>query len=440
MNRRRIVLTAACLSALISAQQWVPVSAMRPPIGAVAGSNKLMQGVSADPNNLSFSPILLDLAKLIGRIGLSPGFFLQNDSIFSNEPSIDLRTLLLYQAGLIKLPLHNRQRGEAVKASDVPTLSIPSIPEKREPLTDRSAVNMRDELPNLASAPLPREMQRDQVVPPPPNVGQPGDVTMIAARVSGSHQPASTPLVSIDVPRLQEDLTAADRTAPGVTQIVADIPHLAMAMPRTNAMPFITRNMFRLWTWRTDAENAEGANGGNVEAPATTASFNGTFVVATAGAIKSITGRHFTMAPGRLLANNQGGELLFETALATVSLEPEATAVVEVTSQNNATTVKIYALESSAQNAVVVTMPGAKPTSYKLGAGEVLLLADHPVTEADLARSYIESQHKLGANMVRGKFPVNRYVEQEVMLKSQSTTAPYGVLTSLKSRIAEPQR
>ena len=49
--------------------------------------------------------LLLEMAKLIGRTGLPQGFFLENDSPFPDGSGVDLRTLLLYQAGLIKMPI-----------------------------------------------------------------------------------------------------------------------------------------------------------------------------------------------------------------------------------------------------------------------------------------------------------------------------------------------
>jgi hypothetical protein len=436
MHRRHKSILKICLSAALLAQQTLPALALRPPVGAVAGANKLMQGATDNPDDLAFSPLLLEMAKLIGRVGLSPGFFLQNDGVFSDEPSIDLRTLLLYQAGLIKLPLHGNplKKSPDMKEQTVPTLSFPGIPEQTEML---SAAPPSD-LPSLESDPLPRDIERDQVLTPHASVGQPDRISIIAKAPNTGATPhfQSDTMVSLDIGQLQSELSDPDERQPRPTRLVADIPHLAMAMPRTNVMPFITRNMFRLWTWRTDADNATGAE----ELPAAhTHNYNGTFVIATTGAIKSITGRHFQLAPGRLLANNQGGELLFQTDLATVSVEPEATVAVEVVSINNNNLMKIYSLESSDQQGVVVSSPNGKEKPWRLGPGEMLILANHPITDADLAGSHIASKNKLSANIVRGTFAVNNYVQEELILKSQAQGEQFQTLTLLKHRLSNPR-
>ncbi|HEY9789045.1 MAG TPA: hypothetical protein V6D22_01515 [Candidatus Obscuribacterales bacterium] len=432
MNRRQTAISTACLAAALLAQQSLPALALRPPIGAIAGSNKLMQGISNNPDDLSFSPVLLQLAKLVGRIGLSPGFFLQNEGLFSTEPGVDLRTLLLYQAGLIKLPLHVNDSKDttADKDNSLPSLSFTTIPEPRKPIEEAQT----SDLPLVGSEPLPREIERDQVITPKTNVGEPEKISILAFRPDGSARPASAPMVALDVTRLQNDLVEMDKKQhPDSVELTADIPHLAMAMPHTNSMPFITRNMFRLWTWRT----GETSNSGKTDELSLdrAGNYSGTFVIATTGAIKSITGRHFTLAPGRLVANNQGGELLFQTNVAGISVEPQATAAVEVVSQNNATTVKVYAIESADQHAVVITLPNGKTKSLKLAAGEAMLISDHPITAAELSGSHIGSLNKLSATIVRGTFMVSQYVQQELMIKSQADKQQVEALTLLKHRV-----
>jgi hypothetical protein len=432
MNRRQIAISTACLAAALLAQQTLPALALRPSVGAVSGTNKLMQGISDNPDDLSFSPVLLQLAKLVGRIGLSPGFFLQNEGLFSTEPGVDLRTLLLYQAGLIKLPMHVNDSKKSTGNPDdsLPSLSFTTIPEPRKPIADAQD----SDLPLVGSDPLPREMERDQVITPKANVGEPDKISILAFRPDGSARPASAPMVALDVTRLQSDLVEMDKKQhPDSVELTADIPHLAMAMPHTNSMPFITRNMFRLWTWRTG--ETSGADDSDELPLARAGNYSGTFVIATTGAIKSITGRHFTLGSGRLIANNQGGELLFQTDVAGVSVEPEATAVVEVVSQNNATTLKVYAIESGDQHAVVVTLPDGKTKTLKLAAGEAMLVSDHPLTAADLSSSHIGSPNKLSATMVRGTFTVSQYLQQELMLKSQSDKQQMEALTLLKHRV-----
>lgn len=430
MTRRKAMLPSALLAAAFLAQQCLPALAHRPSTGGIAGSNKLMQGVSEDPNNLSFSPVLLQLAKLVGRIGLAPGYYLQGEGLFTNEPGVDLRTLLRYQSGQLRLPLTPGSKSGSQPEGSVPMLSAPGIPEARPPLAKGQQTG--PELPSLAHQALPRDIERDQVISTQRTLGEPGDISIIALRPADGHvRPTADQLVSIDINQLKSDLHQLDQKDPRTTSLVADIPLIAMAMPRTSTMPFITRNMFRLWTWRSELTPPQES--GNDSVPE--ASFNGTFVVATTGAIKSITGRHFTMGPGRLLANNQGGELLFQTPLGSVSVEPGATAAIELIPSATETTVRVYAIESSEQNAVTLTLPSGKQKTMRLDPGEAVILADHAVSPSDLEHSYISSTTKFGANILRGKFPVSQYVQQELMLKSQGAGEQYQTLASLKKRL-----
>jgi hypothetical protein len=436
MNRRQSRITTTCLLTALLAYSASPAQAIpRPPVGGIAGANKLMQGISANPDDLAFSPLLLQMAKLIGRTGLSEGFFLQNDGGLSTEPSIDLRTLLLYQAGLLKMPIRivTGRKGDDAASEPLPKLSVAPIPEPRRSMDDGVVAD----LPSVASQPLPREPELVQPVSPRANIGQPERISL-GGRADAHAKPNQTPLLSLDVSRLKADLGANGKDEPEATQLIADVPQLAMAMPRTTSMPFITRNMFRLWTWRpeqqTSAQTEDYLSG-------SAGSYNGTFVVATTGAIKSITGRHFTMAPGRLLSNNQGGELLFETPLAEISVEPQATAVVELVSRTGAYTLKVYALESGEQNTVSVRLPGAPDKPLQLSAGEILIVGDHALSDADFAGTYIESRNKLNPRMARGKFLVGQYIAKELMLKSQAGNGgeQYNAITSLKKRISQPR-
>src|SRR5579864_715863 len=103
MNRQT-TWSIACLSALLLAQQTLPCFALRAPSGAVTGAQRLLSGLSDNGEQLYVSPALLGMAKLTGRIGISPGLFIEDGGIFTTQPGINLHSLLLYQAGFSKLP------------------------------------------------------------------------------------------------------------------------------------------------------------------------------------------------------------------------------------------------------------------------------------------------------------------------------------------------
>lgn len=431
MNRQSKIITSLTFALLLVTQSGPPAQAFRTPIAAVAGAKRLQQGMPDGRDDISFSPILLELAKLIGRTGLPAGFFLQNDSAFPEDAGLDLRTLLLYQAGLIKMPIR-LQTGHKVTPSTnaVPSLAVPPIPEHIQEL---SAAQPSD-LPNLESMPLPRDPEGHQVVPQKASVGEPARISIAMSKAPSA--PSAAPMLSFDYARLHTDLGKDAVESSDSRELNADIPRLAMAMPRTNAMPFITNNAFRLWTYHPDApeitpRSSESAGG---------TTFNGTFVVASIGVIKSITGRHITLAPGRLLASNHGGELLFQTGLAEVSVPPETTAVIEVIAQGQSHTIKIYALESRDSHDVVISLAGSKEKPLKLATGELLIVGDHQLTEAELAGNHA-SKDKRTANVAKGTFSVGQFLDKEMMLKSDRMTKMnerYVTLSTLKHKLTEP--
>ncbi len=429
MNRLKKTLAVCCLLSLITTLLAPASFAFRASIGAVSGHKKLTEGMGNGNDDLTFSPLLLEMAKLIGRTGLPRGFFLQNDSTFPDEAGVDLRTLLLYQAGLIKMPIRlvTGGRKEGSKTDPPSLLMLPSIPEPRREMSRDEPV----EFPSVASTPLPREPEGSQVVTPKASVGSP-DKIRIADSPNGT-LPITAPLLSLDMARLQADPRVSQDDISFGPALTVDLPQLAMAMPRTNPMPFITRNTFRLWTHRTD-EKASPEKG---IAPHP-AEFTGTFVVATTGAIKSITGRHFVMAPGKLLASNQGGELLFKTSIGTVSVELNATAIVEVMQKGPNTTLKVYSLESREGAGVSVQVPGPKLQSFRLTSGEALIIGDHPLTSEEIQGQV--SSKKINPTTARGSFTVKNFVEHELIASPQAQlhdAEHYSALSSLKKRVGQ---
>ena len=433
MFRLKKTIALSCLITLAAAAFAPDANAWRAPIGAVSGQKKLMDGMGNGDSDLSFSPILLEMAKLIGRTGLPPGFFLQHDGPLPEESGVDLRTLLLYQAGLIKMPIRlitGKQPGLGDGSEPPPPILILEKLTNTEP-AGGTIESHTGSTGILQSQPLPRAPQSVKVLTDRYSVGSPEKVQIAASSGSGNTQPSDAPWVSIDMSKLQADLKVFGDEQP-VPEVKASMPQLAMAMPRTNLMPFITKNAFRLWTFRS-----EGKPYAAQAAETATAEFNGTFIVSTTGAIKSITGRHFVLAPGKLLACNQGGELLFQTGLASVSVDTNATAVMDVVQTDGGRIVKIYAIESLEGAGVNVTLNSGKADTVRLMAGEELVVADHALVPGDMQG--VLSAKKLNPNAARGSFSVKDYVDHDLMVTPQATADPeqVGTLTALKRRVTE---
>src|SRR5438128_1441338 len=100
------------LALLVCANQSLcPALAFKIPQGGLAIQRLLGEGrdnsTNRKPNryNLSYMPVLLELARVLGRFQAPPHmfFYIENES-FSNYPGIDLRSLLIRQSGPLKVP------------------------------------------------------------------------------------------------------------------------------------------------------------------------------------------------------------------------------------------------------------------------------------------------------------------------------------------------
>lgn len=407
----------ACLVSLSGAAIASPAFAFRTSTGAVSGVKKLNDGMGSTDGDLTYSPILLEMAKLIGRTGLPPGFFLQNDGPASEEQGVDLRTLLLYQAGLIKMPIRLITGKKPQQPDDqLPTLILQNLAMPRVGNIPATGANAAGGTVTIAAGSIPRSAEKAAKVD-------------VSAAKSTEAKTERAPLVSMETAKLRSEGQLSVASTSSGPLVKADVPQLAMALPRTVAAPTVANNAFRFWTLRD-----EGKPNSAQAAEAETTQFDGTYVVATTGAIKSIVGRHFVLNSGKILASNQGGELAFSSPFASVSVEPNATAVLEVTEQNGAKLMKVYALESN----VVVQLGGAKPQSLSLVAGEELIVADHALSNTDLQD--VTGAKKLNSTAARATFNVKEFVDRDLISKAQAAAndaEQYSTVTALKKRLSE---
>lgn len=402
----------ACLVSLSGTTIASPALAFRTSTGAVSGVKKLNDGIGSTDGDLTFSPMLLEMAKLIGRTGLPPGFFLQNDGAGSEEQGVDLRTLLLYQAGLIKMPIRLITGKKPQQSEEqLPTLVLQNLAMPRGTNMPSMGANSSGGTVTLAAGSIPRTPEKDRK----PHVDKTEEVEAIVAKITTT--------------------SACPQIRPERPPLKADVPQLAMALPGTVAAPTITKNAFRFWTLRDEA-SSNSAQAAETE----TKQFDGTYVVATTGAIKSIVGRRFTLNTGKIIASNQGGELIFSSPVASVSIEPNATAVVEVTEKNGERLMKVYALEAAPASNVVVQLDGAKPQSISLAAGEELIVGDHALSNADLQNA--AGAKKLNSTAARATFNVKEFVDRDLVSRAQTQAndaEQYSTLAALKKRLSGQQ-
>ena len=378
--------------ALMAESASLPALAFRSSYGGVASHKKLVSGTeSGSVDDIGFSPILLEMAKIVGRTGLPPGFFLQNDSpSFPDQPGIDLRTLLLYQAGLLKMP--TKISGDKKQQSG-PILSV-------APLHPASKLfpESKETGPQLDSPHMPSEPEGTQVITPKRQVGSPDEISFgEKPRLSMS----TAPIISFDNAIFQPP---GDMPTPGTSEPLS----VAMGMPRTGTLPFVTHSLFRIWTYRpTPSKTGSAAKG---DTP-----YSGTFVIASPGVVRSISARNFTLGGGRLLAHNEGGELIFKTAFAEISIDPQATAIIELTDKG---ALKILALESASAGGVSVTTKVDNKTKLtNLLSGDEFIVAPRALTDLDLANSY-SSTRKLDSFTAKGNVTLSQLVEKEALLRA----------------------
>ncbi len=289
--------------------------------------------------------------------------------------------------------------------------------------------------PLISATPLLREPDLTQSRLEAANSGSPDKISLSNASAE-SRQPGTAPMISFNLGSFQAQLASSGQDNQGETGTTTPARLLSMSMPRSQAMPFVPRSLFRLWTLRPSDHPLEHNTA--VKPGAESAeSYKGTFVLSTPGSIKSITGRRFSLASGRLLASNQGGELAFHCDIADISLETDATVILDLSSRG---ILKIFALESTEhQGTIVETRVEGKIRTFKLTAGEEVLISDHNLSEADFVGSHLSLRNKIDDKFARGNFSVSQVLDKELLLRLRPLTITdefTSAITQLKRRLA----
>lgn len=429
--KERITSLSICLLTALMATPVVPASAFPPPIAATTASTRLLQGVSDNSSELSYSPVMLQIARLIGRIGLSPSFFLQDGGIFSSEPGVDLRTLLLYQAGLIKLPVNVRKsKGAESKNEQTPSLTVSGIPDPQFPANGAQA----HDVPNVDSSPIP-DSDAEQATG-----GNGGESHLLTQNKQRRMQPQQNgELLNIDIRALQSETPRPSATQAKAPQLIADnIPHLAMALPAPPKTPSLSNPQFRLWTWSEDQSAAASSDA--TSAIDNHQQYDGSFILATRGAITSIKERQFGFSGGRMIASNADGEMVLKTPLGSVILKRGAIAMLELSKQENGTVLKVLALEPQATPSIFIHLIADKEHVIDIEQGDGLICSDRPLSEQDLAVLKRDGNAINSATIALGKFALAQWVQHEPLLQaiSKENAERHAALTALKQKLEAP--
>lgn len=349
-----------------------PAIAGRLPMGAIASSKRL-GGISGDRDkssstyNLSYVPMLLELAKVLGRFQSAPGYYLQNEP-FANQPGIDLRSVLLNQSGPLQLLRELQQAGNTLPDTDPDTHNL-SV-RRLESSTDGSPDSMA---PQLQVPVLPALNHPAPISHPPAQVASPDKINLQFSNKGLTSAPA--PLITLDFPSLSHTFTGIKAAIPSApveapqlqTSVAAAIPLSPTAHSSNYAFLFWTLRSFNSSGGSGSAFNAHDYKQGDSDMDYTT------LVACMPGTrFNSVARDQLHLSQGRLLAASGNQKLSFHTPLGEVQMSGRSALTLDL----NNDSLQVSALESANPGDVMVvyTDTAGSPQKYQLLAGQRLLI------------------------------------------------------------------
>lgn len=373
LGKPKFVAATLTLLALGAVLPPVAVAGAYPGTGApISALNKLTpEGDTANPFAY---PFLIDIAKSLAKAGLPPGFFLQGDA--KSGAAIDLRAILLFEAGILKAPVKmmvpSKKRDEKV-----PSLSLPAIPDsgKQFPGDEQPAVS--------TTAPGPGS---DSTVSKPD---------------------AGGPKLSLDFDRFQLELIKPQNK----NELVAS-PGMTFAA-RTPPSAGADVNSFRFWTLRTEGPPLAPFN---PRSAMLKSDYQGSFVVAMPGAVKSIDGRVFGLKQGGLLAYSQGKPLVLDASKSQVVLSPGSAVAVDNKGKG---VIEMHVLETGSDSVSVKFKNKGGLEELRLRAGEQLVWSEAPLSpgEKSLISNPLPGPGNHAETWAKGKFSPAAYAEKSQLFK-----------------------
>lgn len=428
---------------ILANQSSGPALAARLPQGGLAIQRLLgegrdqVSGRKQNRYNLSYMPVLLDLARVLGRFQAPPHlfFYIENES-FSNYPGIDLRSLLFRHCGPLKVPegLDEPDSGMPAQGPDQPVLAVPPL--DPDASGDGGSKMNDGSVPQLAVQPLSSDSSSVQPTKPKTEVASPDQIKVA---VHGN-QLSGGPSLSFDFHGISRTLEQSDSQ---LNYSALDIPHLRTSFPTLIAFGEAVHNVtpFLFWTCHATPAKAPAQAPGDSSLKGSTA-FKGTFVACReATGISWIRNRHIGLQHGRMLAVNRGGDLGVDTALGSVSIDPGASAIVEY---NEKKILRIMALESSAPGRVIVDVrkPDGTGHSVRLLQGEALIVGEHNLAKEDIEGSdrlaLVDPQEQ--ERTVRARFTLNDLLNKEILLDPRNpelSPEQRSALSQLRQRLTD---
>jgi hypothetical protein len=449
-NQHSFTQTGVAVLALIMllVESASPAVAFRLPIGALASQQKLRErpgslNLDAGKYNLSYVPLLLELARVLGRYQPGYGFFLRNEP-FGHYPGIDLRWLLFNQSSPLSIDgMQDPSSGPVPAPAEGPTLAVPAIGDQARPPADSGKEAL---VPQLAVRPLPADANSYPLDESRARVGSPDQVSVALKGNELKNQPA---VLMIDFRGLSAALHGIGDPNGEIVQTAWKAPMVRSTLAQPLPVPKTERTVktgFLLWTLRpaTAGSTASGQPNGIIAGSLSENSkYSGTFVACAQGArFKSLRPRHLTMQQGRVLAGNRGEELVFETGLGDLHLETGASALIDLSDKG---VLRVIALESDddARVSFVQKKLDSSDEVMNLGQGEELVLSDHELSNQEIQAAVDGIARNItsyGGSVARTRVSLSELLTKERLLDTgtfQLTDPQRSAIVQLRENLLE---
>ena len=368
------ILTGLSLGLLVASSSPVAFASPIAGTGAPLACTRTVKA-DGDPTNPFSYPFLADISKSLARSGFPASFFLGAEG--ARGPGIDLRTILLYETGILKTPVKLFVPEKRVK-NPFPSLSVGSIPD--------SAGTMPDAPPVLSTRGSLEEASEGSTTNP------------------GKKEQPSGLSLGLDMTKFSIDLGDARHKNEVTTKLSENVGSLAMVPPLGVELQPAGHDVdshFRFWTVPMAVATPKGDSGTFKES---------SFVMMSPTGLKAIEGRVFFLTTGHMLASSQGQSIVVDTPCSRVTVEPGASAFVEVLSPGT-TRVRVLVSKKGERNVGAKFKAEGKGEEIRLGENDDLLMGDHKLSDAEKDLQSNPSTATGGANWSKAAFSVKSLLD-----------------------------
>lgn len=369
-----------------------------PGSGAAIIAGRQVSPEDTDSVNPFSCPFFLDMVRSLARSGLPSGFFLGVEGKH-RAPGLDLRAILLYEAGVLKAPV--RLLLPSTRGNKGPNLNL-SMPSMLDP--DGLDQGQGGVINNQSS------LQRAKL----------GAAAEQLPSLS-AFPPTLTPSLSLDFNKFQNELTQRQNKDQLPQQASSDVPKINFPLTGGASVAQSSEfNAFRLLTVNLDKDSpGQKVAGRNDSLSVDPEAYRGTLFVTTPGAVRSIEGRVFFVKKGPILAVVKGKPLTVETQLGQISLLPGTSCMIDFP---NAELLRVRILEcaESRLGAGVRFKVEGKGEELRLSAGEQFLLSNRKLgqVERTIVQGSAAGSEASEQYWAKGKFSPGDFADKDVLFQA----------------------